>query len=132
MILRRFNLDEIDNCKTVGDVFRMMGVAVGKDDPQDLKITDESVFGKKAYYANMVMNDNTYQKIYAHLNKVNDKAGNRFATEAFQWMNYSPLSSGPKYDKIKEETGAVSEDVLYIITPEDSLYEPEPTTVTAN
>lgn len=132
MILRRFNLDDIKDCKTVGDAFRMMGIALSEDDPQDIKITDERVFGKKPYYKNMVINDNTYQKIYAQLNKVNDKAGNRFATEAFQWMNYSPLSSGEKYDKIKEATGDVSEDVLYIITPEDSLYEEEPTTATVD
>ena len=131
MLLRRFDLKDIENCKTVKDAFNMMGIAVAKDDKQDLRIDNKDVFGEKAYYANMVMNDNTYQKIYAQLNK-SKKDNERFAVEAFQWMNYSPLSSGPKYDKIKEETGDVSEDVLYIITPDDSLYEQEPSVATVD
>lgn len=131
MILRRFDLNDIEKCKTLEDVFTMMGIGLKEDSPEDLNIRNEKVFGKRAYYANMIMNDNTYNKIYEHLKPLGKKwynrSGNRMPSpEALQWTNYSPISSGPRYEKVKEVVGEISEDVLYIITPEDSIYEEDP------
>lgn len=132
MILRRFNLEDIEKCKTLEDVFEMMGIGLKESSKQDLNIRNKEVFGEKAYYANMIMNDDTYLKIYEQLKpqgkKWYNRSGNRMpSADALQWTNYSPISSGPRYDKVKEAVGEISEDVLYIITPEDSLYEEEPT-----
>lgn len=132
MILRRFNLEDIKKCKTVEDVFEMMGIGLDEKSEQDLNVRNQEVFGKRAYYANMVMNEKTFDAIFDQLkyqgqdekSKRNDRMP---SSAALQWMNYSPISNGPKYDKVSEATGGISEDVLYIITPEDSLYEEDPT-----
>lgn len=132
MILRRFNLEDIEKCKTLEDVFEMMGIGLKESSKQDLNIRNKEVFGEKAYYANMIMNDKTYTAIYEQLKPQGkrwyNRSGNRMpSADAMQWTNYSPISSGPRYEKVKEAVGEISEDVLYIITPEDSLYEEEPT-----
>lgn len=132
MILRRFNLDDIEKCKTIEDVFEMMGIGLKESSKQDLNIRNKEVFGEKAYYANMIMNDGTYMKIYEQLKPQGKKWYNRHgdrmpSADAMQWTNYSPISSGPRYEKVKEFVGEILEDILYIITPEDSLYEEEPT-----
>ena len=132
MILRRFNLEDIEKCKTLEDVFEMMGVGIKEDSKQDLNIRNKEVFGKRAYYANMIMHDKTYNAIYEHLNTVGKKWRNRKGDEmasqaALQWVNYSPISSGPRYEEIERRAGGISEDVLYIITPEDDFYQEDPT-----
>ena len=132
MILRRFDLNEIKNCKTLDDVFEMMGIGLKEDSKQDLNIRNKEVFGEKAYYANMIMNDKTYNAIYEQLKPLGkkwyNKNGDRMPSPgALQWTNYSPISSGPRYEEVEKRAGGISEDVLYIITPEDDLYEEEPT-----
>lgn len=131
MILRRFNLDDIKNCKTLDDAFEMMGIGLREDSKQDLNIRDKKVFGKRAYYANMIMNDKTYNAIYEQLKpqgkKWYNRSGDRMpSADALQWTNYSPISNGPRYEKVEQMAGGISEDVLYIITPEDDLYEEDP------
>ena len=49
MLLLHFELDDIDKCLSVTDVYNMMGIGVKEEDPQDLKLSDKDVFGKKAY-----------------------------------------------------------------------------------
>lgn len=132
MLLRKFELEDIEKCRTVDDVFEMMGVGLRADSKQDLNIRNKEVFGEKAYYANMIMSDDTYMKIYEHLKPLGKKwynrSGNRMpSAEALQWTNYSPISSGPRFDAVKERMGEVNDSVLYIITPDDDLYEEEPT-----
>ena len=132
MILRRFDLNEIKNLKSLDDAFEMMGIGLREDSKQDLNIRNKEVFGEKAYYANMIMNDKTYMAIYEQLKpqgkKWYNRSGNRMpSADAMQWTNYSPISSGPRYEEVEKRAGGISEDVLYIITPDDDLYEEEPT-----
>lgn len=131
MILRRFNLNDIEKCKTIEDVFTMMGIGLKEDSPEDLNIRNEKVFGKRAYYANMIIHENTYNAIYEHLKPLSkkwyDKNHKRIPSpEALRWSDYSPISNGPRYEKVKEAVGDISEDVLYIITPDDSIYQEDP------
>jgi len=132
MLLLRFDLDDIEKCNNVSDVFRMMGIGIKENDPQDLKFNNKEVFGEHAYYANLAMSDDTYHRIYDHLQNTGKKNKTRLgkelpSDEAFAWLNYSPLSNGPRFDAIKEAAGGeINDSVLYIITPGDSLYEHDP------
>ena len=99
---------------------------------KDLTLKNEEVFGKRAYYNNMVMHDKTYNAIYEQLKKTGKKWRNRSGKymtpePALQWVNYSPLSQGPRYEQVREAVGEIAEDVLYIITPKDTLYTEDPT-----
>ena len=125
MILRRFNLDDIKNCKTLDDAFEMIGIGLREDSKQDLNIRNKEVFGKRAYYANMIMNEKTYNAIYEQL-KSQGKKNRMPSADALQWTNYSPISNGPRYEEVEKRAGGISEDVLYIITPEDDLYQEDP------
>lgn len=125
MILRRFNLDDIKNCKTLDDAFEMIGIGLREDSKQDLNIRNKEVFGKRAYYANMIMNEKTHNAIYEQL-KSQDKKSRMPSADALQWINYSPISNGPRYEEVEKRAGGISEDVLYIITPEDDLYQEDP------
>lgn len=130
MILMRFDLDDIEKCKTFNDVFEMFGIGLKEDSKQGLNIRNKEVFGERAYYANMIMNDTTFMRIYDRLQsfaKKSKKGGKVSAPDALQWINYSPVSSGPRYKQVEEMTGMVSEDVIYIITPDDPMYEEDPT-----
>lgn len=132
MLLLKFDLDDIEKCKTLEDVFEMMGVGLSDKSEKDLNINNKEVFGAKAYYANMVMSDATYNRIYEHLKPLGKKWYNRNggrmpSAAALQWTNYSPISSGPRFEAVKERVGEINDSVLYIITPEDDLYEEEPT-----
>lgn len=126
MLLLRFNKEDFKKCKGVVDVFNAMGIS-RPDDKQAIKdkcevcFSDEKVFGKRAYYANMVMNDETYNYILDIMKEVPNYKGrknpkNRLSYAAMQWVNYCPLSSGPRYEKVKEEVGEINENVLYLIT----------------
>lgn len=132
MLLLKFDLDDIEKCKTLEDVFEMMGVGLKEDSKNDLNIKNKEVFGEKAYYSNMIMSDATYNRIYEHLKPLGKKwynrRGERMPSEAaLQWTNYSPISSGPRFEAVEERVGEINDSVLYIITPEDDLYEEEPT-----
>lgn len=127
MILRRFDLNDIEKCRTVADVFKVMGIGLTKKDGCDLLINNEEVFGGRAYYKNLVMHPNTSKMILKHLRAVkrsDDEAVNSKASFiiANDWINCSPLTRGDRYDFVNDAVG-ISEDVLYIITPQDSLYE---------
>lgn len=131
MILRRFNLDDIDKCNTLEDVFEMMGIGMKEDSKQDLNIRNKEVFGNRAYYNNMIMNDATFNRIYEHLKplgtKRKNKSGNYMPSEAaLLWMNYSPVSNGPRFKQVSEIAGGIPEDILVIITPDDSIYIEDP------
>jgi hypothetical protein len=131
MLLLKFDLDDIEKCNSVLDVFRMFGIGVKKDDSQDLKLDNKEVFGKKAYYANMLLNEATYERIYKRMNELGEKVDNRHGghlptANALQWMNFSPISNGPRYKAVEDEIGEINESVLYIITPEDPFYEEDP------
>lgn len=112
MLLVKFDLDGLDGCKNAHDAYKAMGVGTSEDDI-DLKFNNKEVFGNKASYSNMFLNPDTYNKIRNSLDE----------TDRLIWDNYAPLCSGDRYDKIKEAIGELNESVLYIVTPEDSLYD---------
>lgn len=127
MILRRFDLNDIEKCRTVADVFKVMGIGTTKVDGCDLLINDEEAFGGRAYYKNLVMHPDTAKMILDHLRNLkrsddailNDRASFIITND---WINCAPITHGDRYKFVDDAVG-VSEDVLYIITPQDSLYE---------
>lgn len=133
MLLLRFNYDDIGKCRSVEDVFHMFGIGYSDDDEgYEVDLRDEKVFGKKGSYRNMFIADETYQAILDVLDKVPNYKGRknpkgRASYAALQWSNYSPISNGPKFNQVKELVGGeINRSVLYILTPEDQLYEESP------
>ena len=127
MLLKSFDSDDIKNCQSFNDVFEMMGIGLKKDSKKDLNIRNEKVFGPKANYQNMFLNPETDRKICEQLKPLGkpwyNKLGDRMSSEAYmQWINYGPISNGPRYDKVNEIAGDIVEDILYILTPDDDLY----------
>ena len=120
MLLVKFELEDLEKCKTVSDVYRAMGIGVRKDDPQDLNLHNKEVFGRKAYYKNLFLTDATYQKILKLMEDADYKGGRN---KVWTWVNFAPLSNGPRYDKVREALGDLNDSVLYIATPEDEIYE---------
>lgn len=121
MILLKFNLEDFDDVKNVDDVYRAMGIAIKDTDKGEASINDEEVFGTKPYYANMFMDDGTFNYIADKMKKLDKES--KVSGYAFQWANLAPISNGPRYEKVKELVGEINRTVLYIITPEDELYE---------
>ena len=128
MLLSKFNYDDLDKCKSVKEVFEVMGV--GGD---ELPFTNKEVFGEKAYYRNMFIADETYQKVLEIMKPIPNYKGhknpkNRLSYAAAQWCNFSPMSNGPRFEQVKELVGGeINRSVLYILTPKDELFEEEPT-----
>lgn len=134
MLLLKFNYDDIEKCKSAEDVYRMFGIGVAeKDDGYTVHMTDEKVFGKRAYYRNMVMSQEAYDAVLDVMKKIPNYKGmknpkDRLSYAAIEWVNYSPMSSGPRYEQVKELAGGeINRSVLYILTPDDELYEEAPT-----
>ena len=120
MLLLHFEWDDIKNCKSVADVYRMMGIGTKDSDPQDLKFSNKEVFGEKAYYANLFITDKADKEIYDHLKSVDRSVGS-------EWAVYCPVSNGPRYDKITAVLGKLNDSVLYVVEPSDKdLYEEYP------
>ena len=119
MLLVKFDLQELEKCKTSADIYRTMGVGVLEGDPQDLNFNNEKVFGKRAFYANLFLNPETSKKISNILHENSKLHG---------WFNYSPVTSGERYDRLVDKIGEINEEVLYIATPEDDLYIEAPST----
>ena len=117
MLLVKFELNDLEKCKNVADVYRAMGIGVKKGDPQDLNFNNKEVFGKRAYYANLFINKNTEKKIKDILGR----------EKSLDWFNYAPVSGGDRYEEVENEIGEINESVLYIVTPEDKFYIEDPT-----
>lgn len=120
MLLVKFELEDLEKCKSVSDVYRTMGIGVKEDDPQDLNLFNKEVFGKKAYYKNMFITDATYKRVLDLMEKLDKK---KLGKNSFSWVNFAPLSNGSRYEKVKEQLGDLNDSVLYIVTPEDEMYE---------
>lgn len=114
MLLVKFELEDLEKCKTVSDVYRAMGIGIKEGDPQDLNFSNQEVFGKKAYYANLFLHPDTDSRISKILG---EKSG---------WFNYAPISNGDRYTEVEHEIGDINESVLYIVTPEDRFYIEDP------
>lgn len=122
MILLHFNKEDFKNCTTVKEVFEAMGI--GPDGKYDF--TDEKVFGKEASYYNMVMHKDTFEYIGDIMKKASGISSRRtrteYGVEYLKWVNYAPIVTGARVTLLKEVVGELNPNVLYIITPEDSLY----------
>lgn len=125
MLLVKFDLEDLEKCKTVSDVYRAMGIGVNEDDPQDLNLYNKEVFGKKAYYKNIFMTESTYNKVTGIMEAVDGKKDGK---NAFNWFNFGPVTNGSRYEMVKEAIGELNDSVLYIVTPEDDMYEESPET----
>lgn len=113
MILIRFDKEKLGDCKTVTDVFRVMGVGLAGDDTVDLHFDNESVFGKKASYRNMIISSETYDEIFKKFSGTN---------KAYTWWNVAPRTEKDIPEEILDAVGSIIDDVLYIITPQDKFY----------
>ena len=141
MLLLHFNPDDFADCSTVGMLYVTMGISPASAFDNNTKWEDKEVFGKRAYYRNMFMNDADYKLAEESLKK-NVLVGRTMEgsekpeeammdsheqSEVFSWAMNSPISFGPKYDKIKERIGGdIPRGVLVIICPGDALYEEAP------
>lgn len=136
MLLLKFNKEDFKKCKGVVDVFNTMGISRPDDkdavkEKCEVNFADEEVFGKRAYYANTFISNDTYNYILDIMKEVPDyqgreKSKNKLSHAAMQWVNYSPISSGPRFEKIKDMVGEINDSVLYIVTPDDEMYKEDP------
>ena len=141
MLLLHFNPDDLADCQTVGNIYAAIGISPASAIDGKTKWEDKDVFGKRAYYKNMFMNDEDYKAAEEGLKKNvlvgrtlegNEKPEETMMdyherNEVFSWAMNSPISFGPKYDKIKERLdGDVPRGVLVIVCPGDDLYEEAP------
>lgn len=141
MLLLHFNPDELADCRTVSNIYATMGISPASSVDGETKWEDKTVFGKRAYYKNMFINDEDYKAAEEGLkNNVligrtmegSDKAEETMMdyherNEVFSWAMSSPISFGPKYDQIKARLGGdVPRGVLVIVCPDDDLYEEAP------
>lgn len=127
MILNKLDLDRLSHCATLDEVFKEMNVGEGSDYP----FTDEKVWGKKANHANYFMTDSTYEMIYESLKKNEDDTylyhgKTEQFPQATAWCNFSPISSGKRYEEFEKKVGPLNDSVLYIITPEDDMFQEAP------
>ena len=113
MILLRFDTDEIENCKNVTDVFRVMGVGVAGDDSVGLHFDEPKVFGKKANYKNMIISEHTYNQVAKHFE------GTPYAGT---WWDIAPITERNAPVGVLDAMGGLVDGILYIITPEDEYY----------
>ena len=123
MLLLHFELDDINKCSSVADVYHMMGIGIKEEDPQDLKLSNKDVFGKKAYYKNFILSEKTSNRIYEHLK---ESSKGTLKNPGFEWSVFGPVSDGERVKQVEERVGELNDSVLYILTPEDDLYEEEP------
>ena len=122
MIIQRFDLEKVKKAKSASEVYKIM----------EIDFRDKEIFGEKAYYRNVIMNDKTYKAIFDQLNTIRYKGelpvkSGRISREAITWMAFCPISTGPRMEEVSKRIGIIDEDKLYIITPEDKdLYEQSP------
>lgn len=130
MITYSFTPEDIQQTKSLADVFAVMGISIDSDHPAPYSLKDEKIFGEHGHYANLVLTDKTYREIHDHLAPLGKKwfnrAGQRMpSADALQWSNYGPVSSGPRLKEVADFAGEELRDyTLYIVTPEDSIYRP--------
>lgn len=119
MIVKRFSLDDVKNVKSMGEFYEVMGY--GKDE-----FASEEVFGKKPYYNNFFLHPETSDKIYKIIKQNNSDNSAAQLAASMDWLDFSPVSSGPRYDELVEGCGRVIRNALYIIQPADDMYKEAP------
>lgn len=125
-----FDLKGLGKCKTVGDIFELMGVGVKESSENYIKLNDKTIFGERASYRNMFITPQTFNKIYEYTKVMGKKIrrGSHLTTrESIQWCNFAPISNGPRYDLVEQENGGFKDNTLYIATPHSRLHIPTPT-----
>lgn len=111
MLLMRFEDEEIKDIKDAQDFYEALGIT-----EEVFGIPD--IFGKSPYYYNMVLHPETDSAIMEKIRTNNDdkRAG-------FDWVNFSPVACGPRYEEVENTVGRICRNVLYIITPDDKIFE---------
>ena len=133
MIIYKFDKEKISEVKNLADAFALIGISIDDKHEAPYSVEDKTIFGEQGHYANLFITDKTYLEIYEQLKPLGRKWRNRAghvmpSSDALQWSNYGPVSSGPLLDHVKEElNGKEMEDyTLYLFTPEDKWYIPSP------
>lgn len=126
MILLHFNFEDLSKCRTVKEVYETFGIGEG----EDISFLDTNVFGKKASYKNMFIAPETYNKVLETLEgfgSINGRNNDKYfvSAAASAWVNYSPMYSGARYQKVKDAIGELNRSVIYILTPGDELFDGE-------
>lgn len=122
MLLLTFDPAELDNCNTVKEVFKVFGI--GQD--CEIKWTDETVFGKKGYYQNTFITQRTYERAKRALER--KKVLRKHPQNTFEWFSFSPMSNGPRYERMEEklrwqeELDILPDNMIAIFTPCDEEY----------
>ena len=128
MKIIKFTPEEIEQTKSLADVFSMMSIKINDESDGLYDIHDKNIFGNKLHYENMAMNDKTYQEIYDHLKSLGTKRRNKRGTPlpsgySLAWANCGPVSCGPRYDEIQKFAKEDIKDyALYLIEPKDEIF----------
>lgn len=135
----KFNPDEFEDCRTVGQIWAVLGVTPSDSPDGSLHFDDKETFGKKAYYNNMFISQKAYERGSeaiqknvlvgrAHEGSSNEKEVMSYheRCELVAWAMMSPVSNGARYQKIVERLGELPDDALVIVMPGDEMYREAP------
>lgn len=135
----KFNPDEFEDCRTVGQIWAVLGVTPSDSPEGGLHFDDKETFGKKAYYDNTFISQEAYERAEKALKKnvlvgraqegsSNEEEMMSYSEkrEVFAWAMMSPVSNGARYEKIVERLGELPDDALVIVMPGDEMYREAP------
>ena len=138
MLLLKFNPEDLKDAYSIQQIYAVFGI--GNEPEDQVHWDDESVFGKRGDVRNIFCTQAIYEKVSENFHR-NDLRGKNGASEmmnyhdrgaVFQWANYSPTSTGPRYELMEQRLMEVStydklpDSVIAIFTPEDPEYEESP------
>ena len=129
MLMTKFNLDDIEKCNTALEVYAVLGIGKSEDSP--IKLGDKKVFGEsgKPYYKNLFIAEETFDRILEHLRTKGKPVGKQrnsgVTTESYGWSDCGPKALGPRFEELKERVpgNEINRSVLYVLTPEDDMFE---------
>lgn len=140
MILLHFNPEELDGCLNVKQIYGVFGI--GSEPEDTIHWGDEDVFGKRGYVQNIFCTQAVYDRAaenFSHdvlvgYDGEEEQMNYRQSKNVFEWANYSPVSTGQRYELMEKILREVSpfdklpDNVIAIFTPDDEQYieAPEP------
>lgn len=138
MILLHFDIDDLKGCKSVKEVYNAFGI--GDTDEYEVNWNDDKVFGKRGYVSNMFCTQDLYEIVsslfearrFVGHDGEEMTIGKDDAAKIFEWANFSPISTGPRYKRmlkvLRENTvyEDLPDNMIVIFTPEDDDYEEAP------
>lgn len=138
MLLLKFNPDDLKDAYSIQQIYAVFGI--GNEPEDQVHWNDPEVFGKRGDVRNIFCTQAIYEKVSENFHK-NDLRGKNGSSEmmdyhdrgaVFQWANYSPISTGPRYELMEQRLREVSaydklpDSVIAIFTPGDPEYEESP------